>query len=434
MKGLRHTMGRDLLIRVAALSAATLALPASTLATGPSFDCNKATRQIDRAICLWGDVGMLDGQMAAAYQAALNAQPDKADLVAARAEQRTWLAERDHRCSLANVQPLATEKHSAFSPQELGQRLCLQTLYPPQIARLMDLAAPALMPQEIRKLPITPLKAAYPDTWRQLGYQAEFSPDKSLIALGVEDDAGYVMQIWLYRVADERMVAASPRISAGTPTAPEDIGAYALWTWGRDGRLYVQARRQYGKDSLLSADMAGYTEQSAPPPDVASQWAGDDAARAPMSGDNAPPLPGFDDDSRNEQTGGAVTAWAQNKGHGSFELRAAQPGDDAPRIIAAGGWELADFLLDHKGERLFYSSEHGIMVADPGTGATRRLDGTRGTPSKARLITLSTDGKALLYSARVACNRDATEDLSLQEAADQDTRLCLAHLPAADTP
>lgn len=435
MKDLRRTTGLHLVIRAAALSAATLALPTPALAFGPSFDCNKATRQIDRAICAWGDVGMLDGRMAAAYQAAMISQPNAAALMAARAQQRAWLAERDQRCSLANVQPLAAKKRSTLSPQELGQRLCLQTLYPPQIARLVNLAAPALMPQEIQNLPITPLKAAYPDTWRQLGYQAGFSPDKTLIALGVEDDAGYVIQIWLYRIADERMAVASPLIPPGTPKAPEDIGAFAPWVWGQDGLLYVQARRPYGKDSLFGADMEGYAEQSAPPPDIARQLAGDDSASALMPGDSAAPrnqsLPGLDDDSRNEQRGGAITAWAQDKGHGSFELRTARPDDGAPRIIATGGWELADFLLDPEGKRLFYSSENGIMVADPGTGATRRLDGTRGTPSKARLITLSADGETLLYSARAACNSDATEEQSPQEAANQETRLCLARLPLA---
>ena len=82
---------------------------------------------------------------------------------------------------------------------------------PPRIAQLADLAAPPLVPLDSRTVPVEPLKAAYPDDWRQAGYQALFSPDKSLLALGVEDDAGYVMQVWLYQPASRRLVAASPR-------------------------------------------------------------------------------------------------------------------------------------------------------------------------------------------------------------------------------
>src|SRR3546814_19207182 len=40
---------------------------APALASGPSFDCAKATRQLDRAICAWGTVASLDGEMAAVF-------------------------------------------------------------------------------------------------------------------------------------------------------------------------------------------------------------------------------------------------------------------------------------------------------------------------------------------------------------------------------
>src|SRR3546814_1700838 len=81
---------------------------------------------------------------------------------------------------------------------------CLQTIYPPRIAGLMDIAAPPLVPVGVKTVPITPLKKAYPDDWQQAGYQAQFSPDKTLMALGVEDGAGYVKQVWLYQPARDR--------------------------------------------------------------------------------------------------------------------------------------------------------------------------------------------------------------------------------------
>src|SRR3546814_16921825 len=40
---------------------------APALASGPSFDCAKATRQLDRAICAWGTVASLAGEMAAVF-------------------------------------------------------------------------------------------------------------------------------------------------------------------------------------------------------------------------------------------------------------------------------------------------------------------------------------------------------------------------------
>src|SRR3546814_1790047 len=59
----------------------------------------------------------------------------------------------------------------------------------------MDIAAPPLVPVGVKTVPITPPKKAYPDDWQQAGYQAQFSPDKTLMALGVEDGAGYVKQV-----------------------------------------------------------------------------------------------------------------------------------------------------------------------------------------------------------------------------------------------
>src|SRR3546814_15836097 len=85
----------------------------------------------------------------------------------------------------------------------------------------------------------------FPDTprCRSAGYQAQFSPDKTLMALGVEDGAGYVKQVWLYQPASGRLVVASPRTHQGKIEQPADIADVDLWIWGRDGRLYVRAYR-----------------------------------------------------------------------------------------------------------------------------------------------------------------------------------------------
>lgn len=419
------------------LSLALALLPATPiLAAGPGFDCAKATREIDKAICAWDTVGSLDGRMAQAFKATLAAQKDDAAVASVRAGQKAWLAERDRRCGLANVTPKAGSEEG-LSPRQFGQLLCLQAVYPPRIAQLMDLAALPLVPVDIKTVPIEPLQAAYPDDGRQAGYQAQFSPDKSLMALGVEDGAGYVRQVWLYEPASGRLVVASPRTHQGKTEKPEDIAALDPWIWGRDGRFYVRANRPLGTSSVFGAAMDGYAPMRDLPPDVAEQFAAFDAARkaAPASSDaiGKTPPPGFDDDSHNEQEGGAFTAWAQNKGHGSFDLMAARAADKEPRIIVSGGWELENFQLDPTGTRLVYNGEDGLVVTDPDSRTTRRLKGTHGTVSETRPINMSADGDILVYSASGSCTRDAA-DAADQDTDDDSKRVCLAYLASAGSP
>ncbi len=393
------------------------------------FDCAKATRQIDKSICAWDTVRALDGKMAAAYKAAMAAQDGK---VAAtlKADQKAWLAERDRRCALNNVTPRQGSEEG-LGPREFGQLICLQAIYPPRIARIMDFTAPPLAPRHTAVVPIEPLKTAYPDDWRQARYQAQFSPDKTLMALGVEDDAGYVKQVWLYQPASGRLVVASSRTHKGKIEEPDDIADLRPWIWGGDGRFYLRAHRPLGQSEVFGADMKGYSAPRTLPSDVAKRFAAYDAERKAPPADGVAPEakrpPGFDDDSYDEQEGGAFTAWAQNKGHGSFDLMVARGGDKKPRIIASGGWELRDFLLDPSGRRLFYNGEDGLVVTDPGTGVTRRLKGTRGTPLETRPINMSADGEILVYSASGGCTRDATDEIDPDADDESSNRVCLAY-------
>ena len=407
-------------------------LPAApALAAGPGFDCAKAARQVDKAICAWDTVGSLDGRMAAAYRTAIAAQKGETAVAAVKAGQKSWLAGRDHRCGLANVTPKAGSEEG-LSPRQFGQLLCLQAIYPPRIAQLMDIAARPLVPLDIKTVPIEPLQAAYPDDWQQAGYQAQFSPDKSLMALGVEDGAGYVMQVWLYEPASGRLAKASPPRHKGKIEAPDDIAGLAPWIWGDDGRFYIRTDRPLGEDALFVADMEGYAQIRDLPPDVADQFAANDAVRGAASYNSDTPEgerpPGFDDDSYGEQQGGAFTAWAQNRGHGSFDLMAGRTGDEEPRRIASGGWELRDFLLDPGGTRLFYNGEDGLVFTDPGDGTTRRLAGTRGMSAEVRPVNLSADGEILVYSANGSCTSDAADEIEPDAPDDSARRVCLAYL------
>src|SRR5690606_3339797 len=132
--------------------------------------------------------------------------------------------------------------------------------------------------------------------------------------------------------------------------------------------------------------------------------------------------------------GGAFTAWAQNRGHGSFDLIAARDGAKEPRVIASGGWELRNFLLGPDGTRLFHNGEDGLVVTDPDTGVTRRLNGTRGMSLETRPVNLSADGEILVYWAIGSCGRDAADETGRDEGGDSGRRICVAYLPPAGTP
>ncbi|HEU4806084.1 MAG TPA: lysozyme inhibitor LprI family protein [Nitrobacter sp.] len=422
------------MIAPAIMTCALMVLPAVPAnASGPGFDCTKATRQIDTAICAWDTVGSLDGRMATAYKKAIAARNDEAAIASVKADQKAWLSERDRRCALNNVTPKEGSEEG-LSPQQFGQLMCLQFIYPPRIAQLMDIAAPPLVPFDVKMVPIEPLKAAYPDDWRQPGYQAAFSPDKALMALGVEDSAGYVKQVWLYQPTSGRLSVASPRTHKGAAEKPEDISELNSWFWGDDGRFYVRARRPRGEDGVFGADIDGYAEMK-PPPDVAEKIAASKAANKAVVYNSEIPEekrpPGFNDDSYNKQDGGSFTAWAQNKGHGSFDLKAARAGDEEPRIIASGGWEIENFQFDPSGTRLFYNGEDGLVVTDPDTQATRRLKGTRGGALEVRPINMSADGDILVYWASGTCVRDAADEIDPDADDDSTRRVCLAYLEAA---
>src|SRR6185312_8597226 len=289
--------------------------------------------------------------------------PDEDGRTLVAQDQQRWLAARDERCALDAVKP-DPGSEEGLSPKEFGQLLCLQDIYGSHIAYLQDMILP-LVPVSVTTLPTEPFLAAYPADEQPEGYQAQFSPDKALMALGVEDSAGYIKQVWLYQPASGRLVAASPRTHKGAAEKPEDISDLNLWFWGDDGRFYVRAKRPRGQDGMFGADMAGYAEVE-PPADVAEKLAAYAAASKAVVYNSEIPEeerpPGFDDDSYDKQEGGVFTAWAQNRGHGSFNLMAARAGDEEPRIIASGGWELRDFLFDPSGTRLFYNGEEGLVV------------------------------------------------------------------------
>lgn len=64
-----------------------------------SYDCAKALKQLDRAICYSPRVAALDRQLGGAYQNALRQSPAEKKQPL-QAEQRAWLAQREKQCTI----------------------------------------------------------------------------------------------------------------------------------------------------------------------------------------------------------------------------------------------------------------------------------------------------------------------------------------------
>ncbi|WP_207483499.1 lysozyme inhibitor LprI family protein [Arenibaculum pallidiluteum] len=88
------------LMRLAACLAplsAAIWVASATAATGPSFDCAKASTPVDRAICGSPELSALDWDMAQAYRRAMDAAGERgAPLLRS---QRRWLADRAKLCT-----------------------------------------------------------------------------------------------------------------------------------------------------------------------------------------------------------------------------------------------------------------------------------------------------------------------------------------------
>ena len=78
------------------LALATAAMASPALAAEPSFDCSKASHEIEQLVCKSDALAALDNQMAAVFpqaRAKARASPSVAKLL--RAEQRGWIKGRD---------------------------------------------------------------------------------------------------------------------------------------------------------------------------------------------------------------------------------------------------------------------------------------------------------------------------------------------------
>lgn len=117
-----------------------LAFGANTTVQAASFDCAKATSDVEHSICNNPDLSSLDGQLSENYQAAMASLPgDQAD--ALRTEQRSWLKQRDA-CN--------------------GQESCLSDLFSQRATQLQNTSkqAASALDNIIASIPADPAAAA----------------------------------------------------------------------------------------------------------------------------------------------------------------------------------------------------------------------------------------------------------------------------------
>ena len=83
-----------------------------------SFDCDKASRPVDRLICGLSPLADADRQLAERYRVALAAAPDDATRSRRRDEQRSWLKQRDRQCAAERSEErrVGKECRSRWSP------------------------------------------------------------------------------------------------------------------------------------------------------------------------------------------------------------------------------------------------------------------------------------------------------------------------------
>lgn len=86
---------------------------------GASFDCTKASTNIEMAICGNAELGRLDEEMAILYKALLKSLDAKGREVLRR-EQRYWLTERNKRYADANIDSLLSSYEMRISALEFG--------------------------------------------------------------------------------------------------------------------------------------------------------------------------------------------------------------------------------------------------------------------------------------------------------------------------
>lgn len=393
-----------------------------------SFDCGKATRAVDRFICANAALRWQDYALSRSYSAVRDAAtgPARAALLA---QQRDWLGERDRRCAADRS---FAELDAAGSPVHEQAHACMDTVYRDRRFDLGDRAAPPVMTRVLGEIDLRPIARARPElaeAGRVRVAGMRLSPDGSQVAILLpSQELDLPDQAWLYRVADRKLVPATPRPDRQAPHPADAIAAINAFAW-REGTLYVAASTwgdgsdgHDGPGVFHAATVDGSRRLPGEPAKASDHWQSVTGGSV-IRDDEIP-----DDEAALEsvRASDAWLVWLADRGQGVLDLhvRTRKP-PGSPYLVAWGGWELLQFLFDDVRSRLVYPADTGIVRLDLATRSERRIAGTgRGdTP-----LAISADLGTLLWSTRNDCG----DEFLFEPDADAPEHFCLATMAGND--
>lgn len=400
--------------------------PAKAESVPASFDCSKAERAIDRFICSqavlrWQDLA-LSRRYAAAKAAAVG--PARDDLVLS---QRDWVRERDRRCiadrSFKDLSGPATAlRNQAYD--------CLNSVYLDRRRALQDLGLQALSPTGLAEIDLRPIALARPEIVAGTELRVariQSSPDGSMLAILLPSlELDLPDQVWLYRIADRKLIAATPTPDTQQPHPDGAVAAIKSLAWQGD-TLYVRVavwnqadEGEAGTTAVYAATMKTSRRLDTVPDRISVLL---EAAEA-SSTVGQEEVPESDWDILETIRGNRdFLAWAYDLGHGTIELRMRKRLAGSPFYrVAWGSWDLWSYLFDAERSQLIFSADTGITVFDMATRSEQRIAGTSRSDHP---YAISADRRLLVWSTRNQCG-----DESLAEPDEHaPERFCLAQLP-----
>jgi uncharacterized protein len=396
-----------------------------------SFDCAKAQAVVEKFICSQAVLRWNDLALSRAYAAAKaeTAGPARDDLVLG---QRDWVGERNRRCIADR-----TFAELSDTSAELGKQAydCLQSVYLDRRQQLQDIAVAPLAPLGLGEIDLKPIAAARPEIVYETGpriSRIEASPDGSMLAILLPSlELDFPDQIWLYRVSDRRLVAATPAPSLSAPPHPDGSpAAIKALAWQGDtlhARVAIWSKEGEGEEGtsvVYAATMEESHQLDEVPADIYTLL--DEAGQPGVVGQDEVPEADWDilDTMRGNRD---FLVWAYDLGHGTIELRLRKRVPGSPTaLVAWGGWELASYLFDAGNSLLVYPADIGLVAFDLETHKLRRIASTsRGD----RPYALSADLSLLVWSTRNACG----DEFLTEQDENAPERFCLARLQEPET-
>lgn len=340
--------------------------------------------------------------------------------------QRDWLRERDRRCIADR-----SFKELAAPSGELAKQAydCLNVLYLGRRQVLQDRVAKPLAPENTAQLDLTAIAKERPELLEKSQPRIasmEASPDGSVLAAFLPSlELDLPDQVWLYRVADGKWLAATPTPDQQATHPDNSPAALNAWAWKGDTlyvRLAVWSASNAGeqmKTVVYAATPDASRRLDEPPRDIVDRL---DAA-SQMSTIEPGELPESDQDALdNMKSNRDFLVWSHDLGHGTIELRMRKRASEAATYtVAWGSWLLWRYLFDAQRSQLIYSADTGITVFHMATRAERRIAGTSaGDQPQA----VSADRRLFIWSTRNQCG----DELLVEQDMDAPERYCIASL------